>query len=233
MIADPAQLSADQDLSVDLLLGEAGLVLRRFHQLAVEAREDLAQEAVLRTLEAGATNPAGFVRVTARNLAVDQLRRERRRRHEPLLELPTGVEAVSLDDQVAELESLIARAPTCYGETLRTSLSDEPVTWADPQARDAWYKRRERALDWARRKLGISRPRQTRAARQAVAADRPAQVLEYFRSRPGWHRTRAVRAAIRCTTEQVREVLAMLRAAGTLEKRGTTCASEYRLREGA
>lgn len=141
--------------------------LDRFPNLPVQVREDLAQEASLRTLLAErVVHPARFAAQVAAHLAIDCLRRKTE------VLLPDAGELTATCPWEARVEAhldwervrrIIGAGPSGHRETLRvlfvedTSLAEvvERTVRANPGAdphveRDRWYKRRKRALTWFR-----------------------------------------------------------------------------------
>jgi DNA-directed RNA polymerase specialized sigma24 family protein len=129
--------------------------------------EELAQEATLRTLQVPADNPAAFARRTARNLAIDWLRRQR---EEALDEQHAGGDPWQVSDARLDVEAALSRAPARHRTLLarlylrEESLADlvaEEVGGSREQVgedvwgrgRDALYKRRRRSLDFFAERL--------------------------------------------------------------------------------
>lgn len=140
-----------------------------FRAIPAAVREELAQEATLRTLaQPGVAHPRAFARQVARRLAIDW-----HRRGAELVALPAEPPAPGCP--IARLEArsalrALARcaldAPRRHHEVLSAfgfdqSSMDEVVRDAssgppgdDPhRRRDRWYKRRRRALSWFRARL--------------------------------------------------------------------------------
>jgi DNA-directed RNA polymerase specialized sigma24 family protein len=140
--------------------------VRRFRSVPAVVQEELAQEAVLRTLIGPAVrHPAAFAGQVARRLAIDWLRRPR----EVELGLTEHPDPGSLERELEarSVVSLLARelrsAPARHREVIRAVASEVTV---DEQlahhrvrgselgrARDVLYKRRRRALGWLRARL--------------------------------------------------------------------------------
>jgi DNA-directed RNA polymerase specialized sigma24 family protein len=144
--------------------------VQRFHsQIPVEVREELAMEAVTRTLEARQMrSPPGFARRVARNLAIDWLRARREVLVERELADPREPSVIAQLDAERAV-SLLARAPRSYRTTLQALFlaeievddlvasecgeREELTEAAWGQARDRVYKRRARGLRWLRTHL--------------------------------------------------------------------------------
>jgi hypothetical protein len=128
-----------------------------FHQLPREIREELAQEAILRTLQApNVQSPIRFAVRVARRLAIDTLRHSRSVRQwaDRQVTPDTGETEEQMCEQVdhsrIDLQRLLAEAPPHHREAL-SQLDDRVVDLGrDPVERDRLYKRRRRALAWAR-----------------------------------------------------------------------------------
>lgn len=145
--------------------------LRGFrHQIPSQVLEELAQEALLRTLDApGVNDTRAFARRTGRHLAIDWLRK---RREIGLPELPDPADRSWADRIDARIDTeralaLLALAPRSYrttverlyvaGEEVDDLVRAEPGATDGPEAwnrlRDVVYKRRQRGLGWVRRRL--------------------------------------------------------------------------------
>jgi DNA-directed RNA polymerase specialized sigma24 family protein len=143
-------------------------VVGGFHKIPATVREELAMEAVARTLEAvEARKPVSFACRVARNLAVDWLRRRREVSLEVEVAGPPPSTLRRLDAERAV--QLLERAPEAYQRTLahlylwegevdelircevgeREEIGD--TRWR--RARDLVYKRRARGLRWLRARL--------------------------------------------------------------------------------
>lgn len=132
----------------------ASRALRRFRGLPAAVRQELAQEAALRTWAARDVRDwAAFARQVARHLATDCLRRER----------PSAGLDVELEEAVPFARRLEARSQLRrLAWALRRS-HHWPTVWAfaweertvaeltaGGDTRDLWYKRRRRAQVFAR-----------------------------------------------------------------------------------
>jgi hypothetical protein len=126
-------------------------------RLPAEALEDLAQEAVIRALAPGVETPRGFAVIAGRRLAIDHYRRLRARPHVELRRTLSGgaggIDEAELWMDLRVLERALMGAPPRHAEILHELIDtaiDAPRHWDDPLERDRWYKRRDRALAWAR-----------------------------------------------------------------------------------
>jgi DNA-directed RNA polymerase specialized sigma24 family protein len=161
----------DRDEIAAIALRAATKTLRRFRGIPWPVRQELAQEAALRTwLSAGVRNPATFAGCVATRLAIDWLRRRARAREVGAGELPVLPESVSWSGRVEaalDLERVYARiadAPGVHRETLVAyveGLTIEEMLATRPAgarglARDVLYKRRRRALEWIRDEVGLA-----------------------------------------------------------------------------
>lgn len=178
---------------VQLRMSAAKELLGFRSRLSAEAREDLAQEAMVRLLAArGVVNPVGYVRRVARNLAIDQLRRSREIPVDTLPERAVApLSGAALDGP--RLVALVARAPAAHrrvleallvgrtvDELVQAELAERSDGATDPaaraRARDAVYKRRARALAWAQREWAL--PSAPRGRRDGRAPARGAGCVE-------------------------------------------------------
>ncbi len=155
--------SGDRTASALLAHGAATRAVARFARVPRVVREELAQEATLRTLAArDVREPGPFAGRVASRLAIDWLRRS--------LEVPLGDDPVDARGEEARTDVLldlsrvaavVARAPRRHRETLQLLfledltidelLARRPLPPADrARERDRLYKRRRRALAWIR-----------------------------------------------------------------------------------
>lgn len=139
--------------------------LAGFLNVAAPVREELAQEATLKTLTAaGVLQPARFAAKVARRLAIDLLRR----RTEVLVadvsdqdEADAWQRRVEARLELAWVRSTLAAAPRCHRDTVRELYFEDRTLGElvelrladDPRAdrgrvQDALYKRRRRATEW-------------------------------------------------------------------------------------
>jgi DNA-directed RNA polymerase specialized sigma24 family protein len=144
--------------------------LRSFHQIPEAVREEIVQEAALRTWIAREVRvPTAFAACVARRLAVDWLRGQRRTGGVALEEVdPAEVQPWQRRTEARlELERVgaaLATAPALHRETLVALVVEERTvedvlesrgvsreSWG--QERDALYKRRTRAVIWLRSAL--------------------------------------------------------------------------------
>ena len=156
-------MTPSSDSQVDAAHRAATRALAHFRTVPREVREDLAQEAALRTWQTPAVrHPERFATLVARRLAIDWLRRR--------LDVPTGyvADVPEVAPWQCQIEArlvlrvvgaAIARAPRLHRETLlllyveEQAIEDvvageEGVAWA--RQRDLMYKRRRRAVSWLR-----------------------------------------------------------------------------------
>ena len=148
--------------------------LTRFHKIPASVREELVQEALLRTWHSpGVHHPRAFVCRTAQNLAISWLRRSRHReRPSPVVledAADTWVQQIEARMDLERVAAQVRSAPPSYRQMLVCVLDEvsiptlvraelglsedqaERTAWV--QRRDALYKRRRRSLAWLRVRL--------------------------------------------------------------------------------
>lgn len=129
---------------------------RALRYLPRQDREEIAQEAVTRTIEAeNVRRPRAFAMRVARNLAIDLCRQQRARlRAAGRLVEPDPVEPAEVVDARHDVAALLEAAPETHAEMLEVLLDERfDETHSTPVERDRQYKRRSRALTWARQTL--------------------------------------------------------------------------------
>lgn len=212
-------------------------------------REEIAQEAICRLLEARREgrrlhHPGGWIATVCLRVATDRWRRDRRLSPLPPAWAETAV-APSIDPMVrvdaARLLRLLDDAPATYRETVQlieidglsaedlitTDRATDPGGW--DRERATVYKRHARALDWIRHVVvhgGQDRRRlaQTRSQRAEIHD----QIAHFLVSRGGWHRRGEIDRALRPPGAQLRRALEALRREGRIEMRGLKRGTEYR-----
>lgn len=215
------------------------LMAATFPAVPAHVREELAQEAWARLLEqAQIADPAGWLFVAARRLAIDWFRRQSRRGGAgvPLdanLPGPTLDLLVRLDG--TRLVRLLDRAPEHHRRVLeRLYLHEGELAELAVDlgvSADSVYKRRDRALAWLRAAVehrdAPSKPEPPRKL------SRKAQILEHLRAQGGWCNTMALRGALLPVLGGSRDRLSgeliALRREGRIEVRGARKRAEYRL----
>lgn len=144
----------------------AGRALRRCPAVPTPVREELAQEAFLRTWTAvGVRDARAYAAATALRLAVDWLRRERRTTHgadlSEVAEVACWQDRAEASLDLRRVEATVAAGPATHRATLVALCWEERTVeelvgsgrgWR--RRRDALYKRRRRAAAWIGRVLG-------------------------------------------------------------------------------
>jgi DNA-directed RNA polymerase specialized sigma24 family protein len=143
------------------VLAAATAVLRTFRSIPLAVREELAQEATLRTLvQPDVVHPPAFARQVARRLAIDW---QRRTGEVPLPDHDLAIEDGLLRQLEARallrcLAAYTATAPRGHREAVARLVADECDRGAtpapvDPLERDRWYKQRRRTRTQLREQL--------------------------------------------------------------------------------